>query len=135
MKGRIISAFFHIVMGLGIAIGPYTVFQVCDTSEKIMKCWWSVRAVTALGILLIVAGIFSLLFKEKAALAAISLYNIATSVMVILIPSVLIGGCMKETMPCRSLTFPAIYVMAGIVILFNILFNIGNLFYLKKAGK
>lgn len=131
MKNRTINAFFNILMGLALAIGPYTLFRVCDTSEKVMKCWWSVRAETAIGVLLIFAGILIWVLKNKEALYALNLNNIATGIVAILIPSKLIGGCGKEMMACRSVTFPSIYIISGIVILFSI----GNLIYLKKAGK
>lgn len=128
MKRRIINTFFYIIMGIALAAGPYTVFRVCDTSEKIMKCWWSVRAETVIGALLIFAGILILILKKTETLLFANLYNIALGAAAILIPSVIIGGCGKTTMACRSLTFPAIYVIAALVILFSIV----NIFLLKK---
>lgn len=128
MKNRIINTLFYILTGVLLAIGPYTLFRVCDTSEKIMKCWWSVRAETAIGILIIFAGILSWILKNKEARVALNLNNIATGIIAILIPSWLIGGCAKETMLCRSLTFPAVYIISTVIILFNI----GNLIYLRK---
>lgn len=128
MKNKITNILFYIIMGVLLASGPYTLFQVCDTSEKIMKCWWSVRAETGIGALLIFSGILILVLKSKEALYAINLYNIVIGIVAIVIPNVLIGGCGKETMPCRSLTFPSIYIISAVVILFSI----GNVIYLKK---
>lgn len=128
MKNKLINGFFYIIMGILLAVGPYTLFHVCDTSEKVMKCWWSVRAETAIGGLLIFAGILILLLKSKEIRFAINLNTIGTGVVAILIPSKLIGGCAKETMLCRSLTFPSIYIISVAVIVFSI----GNMIYLKK---
>lgn len=128
MKNKLINAFFYIIMGILLAVGPYTLFRVCDTSEKVMKCWWSVRAETAIGGLLVFAGILILLLKSKEIQYAINLNTIATGIVAILIPSKLIGGCAKEMMPCRSLTFPSIYIISVAIIIFSI----GNIIYLKK---
>lgn len=131
MNRRITNAFFDIIVGLLLAIGPYTVFKVCDTSEKIMKCWWSVRSETVLGGLLIFAGILVLILKKTEYIFLTNLYNIAIAVAAILIPNVIIGGCGKATMACRSLTFPAIYVLAAVTILFSIV----NIISIKKSRK
>lgn len=120
MKKRIVNAFFNIIMGIALAVGPYTLFKVCDTSEKIMKCWWSVRAEMAIGGLLIFTGILILILKKTETLILANIYSISLGVAAILIPSVLIGGCSKTTMACRSLTFPSIYIIAEVVILFSI---------------
>ena len=132
MKNKIINAIFYIITGALLIVGPHTLFKVCDTTEKIMKCWWSTRAEIAIGGLIVFSGIIILFLKNKGVLHTINLNNIASGIAAILIPSVLIGGCGKETMPCRSLTFPAIYIIGAAVILFSIV----NLIYSKKsAGK
>ena len=132
MKNKIINALFYIIAGTLLITGPHTLFKVCDTTEKIMKCWWSTRAEAAIGGLIVFSGIILLFLKSKDALQTINLSNIAAGIAGILIPSVLIGGCGKVTMPCRSLTFPAIYVISAVIILFSI----ANLIYFKKsAGK
>lgn len=128
MNKRIVNAVFYIILGIALAIGPHTLFKVCDTSEKVMKCWWSVRAEIAIGSFLIFSGILILILKKAEFLLLANLYNIAIGVVAILIPSVLIGGCAKEVMPCRSLTFPSIYIIAAAVILSGI----GNIVYLKR---
>lgn len=130
MKKPWINAVFYLIAGVFLMFGPHTVFRVCDTSEKIMKCWWSTVAVNILGGLIAVGGVIMLL---TGAVSAINLYSAAAGTAAILIPSVLIGGCLKETMACRALTFPAIYFISAAVILFSI----GSLIYSrqKKRGE
>lgn len=131
MKNKVINAIFYIIIGLILAIGPYTLFKVCDTTEMVMKCFWSVRAETVLGGLLVFAGVISLILKGKEALYAVNLNSLAIGIAAILVPSKLIGGCAKEMMACRSVTFPSIYIISVIVIVFSIV----NVVYLFKAGK
>lgn len=46
MKKRYISGLLYIIIGLLIAIGPFTIFRVCipQDSDMIMKCYWTARA-------------------------------------------------------------------------------------------
>lgn len=130
MKKPWTNAVFYLIAGVFLAVGPHTLFRVCDTSEKIMKCWWATVAVNVLGGLIAIGGVITLL---TGAVSAVNLYSTAAGVAAILIPSVLIGGCSKETMACRALTFPAVYFISAAVILFGI----GSLIYSrhKKRGK
>lgn len=131
MKNHVLNALIYILTGLAIAVGPYTLFKVCDTSEMVMKCWWTVRAETAIGGLLVFSGILILLLRKKEITYAVNLYNVAAGIVALLIPTVLIGGCGKSIMPCRSTTFPAIYIISVIVILFSI----GNVIYQSRKQK
>lgn len=131
MKNRVLNAVIYIITGSLLAIGPHTFFQVCDKTEKVMKCWWSTRAEIAVGGLLIFSAMIILLSKRKEVVQTLNLYNVAIGIVAILVPKVLVGGCQKVTMPCRSLTFPAIYIIS----VFVILFSIGNMIYLGKMRK
>ena len=55
----------NILMGIMLMIGPWFVFGVCSTEEKVMKCFWSCRALFALGILAILVGILAMLVKNR----------------------------------------------------------------------
>ena len=50
-----VSAITDIVLGLLLAIGPWTIFKTCSTAEKVMKCYYSCRAVLIIGILAAIA--------------------------------------------------------------------------------
>lgn len=130
MKNKLANAAVYLALGILLMAGPYTLFRVCDTSEKIMKCFWATRAVNAVGGLIAFGGILSPVLKDRASLAAVNLFAGAAGVAAILIPAVLIGGCGKATMACNALTFPAVYLISAAVILFSV----GNLIHLKKPG-
>lgn len=119
-----ISSISNILMGLLLMLGPWFIFGVCSTEEKVMKCFWSCRAQFALGILAILIGVLILIAKNKTIINEI-IMSIAISVMSILIPLVIIGGCMKNTMHCRTTTYPIFYVIgiANILIQLFVLFK------------
>jgi hypothetical protein len=124
MKKRAIYGIYFIVIGIILAVGPHTFFAVCPKGEHFMKCWWSAQAEIPIAIMFIVAGITMLAFKSAETQVAISIMTTTLGVMAILIPSVLIGGCMKDTMPCQSITFPCIYVISGATIVVSIFYCI-----------
>lgn len=108
-----ISSIGNILMGILLMTGPWFIFGVCSTEEKVMKCFWSCRALFALGALAVLLGILIFFAKNKSIFNEI-IMSIAISVMGILIPLVIIGGCMKETMHCLTTTFPVVYTICGI---------------------
>lgn len=120
MKNKRINAAVYLAAGILLMVGPYTLFRVCDTGDKIMKCFWATRAVNAVGGLIAFGGVLSLALKGREALAAVNLFAAAAGVTAILIPYVLIGGCAKETMACNALTFPAVCLICAAVILFSV---------------
>lgn len=131
MKNKVTNAVVYLLSGILLMIGPYTLFPVCDTVEKIMKCFWATRAVNTVGGMIAFFGIALLLLKAKDSVSVVNLCSVVAGTAAILLPSVLIGGCAKDTMPCQALTFPAVYLISAVVVLFSV----GNLIYLKKAKK
>ena len=121
MKKRAIYGIYFIIIGALLAIGPHTLFSVCPKGETIMKCWWSAQAEISVGIMLIVAGIAILTFKSQEIQFGICIMTGALGIMTILIPSVFIGGCIKKTMMCQSMTFPCIYIIGGLTTAVSIL--------------
>jgi hypothetical protein len=131
MKNRILSGFFNIIIGVLISFGPSTIFKVCEKSEKIMKCYWSSRAEIGVGILFIATGLLYLGFKHWETSFALNIVSFVISIIAILIPAVLIGGCGNVMMVCRSLSFPVIYVLSVL----SGVYAIGNSIYLIKKAK
>lgn len=131
MKSRLATGIPLIVLGLLIAIGPYTLFKVCDHTEKIMKCYWTARAEIGIGVLIAIAGILIIAFKSRQASISISILNVFTSIVAILVPAVLIGGCGMKTMACRASTFPVLYVLSSI----SIIISAFNSIYLSRVNE
>lgn len=120
--GKILSVLYVILSAL-LMIGPKSIFAVCKVEEKPMKCYWSTQAVLALAVILLAVAVLFFLADSAQTKIILSIVTIVTAAMVILIPAKLIGGCGKLTMACRSLTFPAFYVI-GIVFIVSAIVEI-----------
>lgn len=108
--GKILSI-LYVILSILLIVGPKSIFSVCEVGEKPMKCYWSTQAVIALAVILLVIGVLFYLADSAQTKNMLSIVTVATAAMVILIPAKLIGGCGMMTMACRSLTFPAFYVI------------------------
>lgn len=118
------------LLGLLTALIPTLIFKVCEGMDgKFMKCHWTAQTEVALGIAILVIGILIVLVKEKAAAAAFAVSAAINGVLVILIPTVVIGVCGSSEMACNSGTKPAL-IIAGALIIVASLINVA--FYLTS---
>lgn len=116
MKRKILSI-GTVIIGLLLAFGPQFLFQPCPTTEKFMKCFWSCRALIVVGVILALTAFLQLLTKEKESGRFLSIIGLALCVSAILIPTVIIGGCVKPDMACKMLTFPVTHSLSAIGII------------------
>ncbi|NLK94221.1 MAG: DUF4418 family protein [Clostridiales bacterium] len=130
-KIRVIFGLFNLICGVLLIIGPQTLFKVCESTEKVMKCYWSTRALIGIGILIVVSALLIFIFKDLGEQKVLSILNIFYGLVAILIPKILIGGCKAVTMKCVSLTFPAVYLISSSIIIFSLAY----LIYLIKVNK
>ncbi len=98
--------------GLVLCVGINTAFKVCDSMDKVMKCTYSSRIITALGAIIIVNALFMIHDKAENINSFIRVNTMLLSALVILVPSKLIGGCAKMDMRCQQITFPFVYAIA-----------------------
>lgn len=117
MKQKITSI-GTMAVGILLAAGPQLLFCPCPTAEKVMKCFYSCRALIALGVILLLIGVLEFAAKGAEARCLLAAAGIAVCIFSILIPTVLIGACMKAEMTCRLVTFPITHALstAGIVL-------------------
>ncbi len=128
-KNGLIIGIFYFIVGILVAIGPHTIFAVCEAMEgKYMKCHWTAQAEIGVGIsIAIVGGLYCFIRSSKIRLGLqIALYTVLAQIA--LLPDVLIGVCEKEHMQCRSLTLPALNVLTVL----GIAVGVVNLIYLLK---
>jgi hypothetical protein len=119
MKNRLFPGISFIVLGLLIAIGPFTIFQVCKWDMMIMKCFWTARAELGAGILIAILGILTLLFASSRIRLGLSISAALNGILVLLIPTVLIGVCEESLLPCRVLTLPSLVILSSILIVIS----------------
>ena len=128
MKKKYIFGGIFILFGVMLALLPNKIAPVCHVEEgaKMMKCFWTGRALFGTGILLAVLNIFFCI--TKSAQTGIAVSNILIALYAAAVPTVLIGTCKMPTMMCNAHTKPAVFLTAG-------LFIIANAIYLVLARK
>ena len=130
MKKRIIGIIVA-VLGLLLSLGPQFLFKVCD-SDPVMKCHWTAQAEIGIGIIIFLLGISLVIFKDIRIRLGLSIGIFLSGVYALLLPHMLIGGCIMPSMPCHTTAFPAITVIC-IVLLVSISFNL--FFIFRKISK
>ena len=104
------------LLGLLTALIPTVIFKVCAAMDgKFMKCHWTSQVEVALGIGVLVLGLLIVLSKENAAASAYAVASAVNGVLVILIPTVVIGVCGSADMPCHSGTKPALIIAGALI--------------------
>jgi hypothetical protein len=132
MKNRIFSGTAAVVFGLLIALGPQFLFKVCPVmGDMIMKCHWSARAEIGVGALIAALGIALIIFASPQTRLGLTIGIFLADILALLIPHVLIGGCSGHSMPCRTITFPAITVISILLLIGSAL----NALYLVRKKK
>lgn len=122
------------VLGLLAALIPTVIFKVCEAMDgKFMKCHWTSQTEVAIGIATLVLGVFIVLSKEKAAGAAYAVASAINGVLVILIPTVVIGVCGSADMPCHSGTKPALIIAGALIIVTALINAVSYIVSNKKA--
>lgn len=131
-KNRIITGTIYFVLGILVAAGPHTIFAVCEAMEdKFMKCHWTAQGETGVGIAVAVLGVVLFLSASDKVRIGVQISLFTLLALVALLPDILIGVCTSEHMQCRSLTLPALNVLAVLGIVIGVI----NIFYLtKKKG-
>lgn len=113
MKNKLMSI-GTIVVGVLLAAGPQFLFKVCPVGDKPMKCFYTAKALIAVGVILAVVGALQLLAKQAESKRLLAITGAVVCVMSILFPTVLIGRCMKPDMACNVLTFPVTHTLSAI---------------------
>ena len=116
-KQNIIFASFFVVLGLLLAIAPYTFASVCPLGEKMMKCHWTARIELFIGLTTVVFGAVKFFFADRGFQFGTNLALLLNGLGAILVPSVLIGVCGKVHMHCHSVTRPVLIVLGIVLVL------------------
>lgn len=124
---RILAAII-IILALVVMLVPQ--FTNCSADGKVltlqngktvaMKCTWSAKAELALGVPLLVVGVLMALSRRKETIRSLSLLGAVLGVLVILIPTSLIGVCSSADMNCNAILKPTMIVSGILLILVSL---------------
>ncbi len=116
-----------ILLGVVVALTSWIIFPVCEMhglyaetktgTKLLMPCGYTARAETGIGALIVVAGGLLIARGTRETRQAIGVFSVATGVLVILFPTVLIGMCKLAEHPCRQLTLPALEILGTIIVI------------------
>lgn len=130
---RILFPLFLIIIGAFVAIGPTHIFPVCEATiatvagrQVPMKCFWTAQAELGAGAVLLLGGVLLLLSKSSMFKCGVASMCALVCILIVSIPTLLIGVCPGETMPCHLSTQPALLVSGLIGLLASLVLVIAN---------
>jgi hypothetical protein len=112
-----------ILLALGIAIVPNLTdclsqgltLTLANGAIQPMKCHWTSQAELALAAPALAVGAMMLTTKRKDALRNFSIVGGVLGLAVLSVPTFLIGVCATPTHTCRTIEYPALLLMGGLV--------------------
>ncbi len=118
MKNKLFASIPSIILGILISIAPLTFAKVCQTEGGMhMACYYTGRAALGIGVVIAVLGIVALFVKENVRIG-LSIAVIVNSLLMIAVPTFLIGVCKSTMMHCASVTRPTLIVLSVLALVF-----------------
>ena len=113
-----------LMIALGIATIFVPSFYACAAHGKAiqlpngksipMKCFWTARAETGLGILLLAVGLFLFISRNLESRRFLSLLALILGILIMLFPTALIGVCANPDMLCVVLMKPILLLVGAV---------------------
>lgn len=114
-----------VIVCLAVLVGVIPQFTDCQSQGKAielpngksvpMRCHWTARAELAVGVPLLLCGVGMLLSRRKEMWRQQAVMTMVLGLFVVLLPTGLIGVCMKADMVCHALMKPAL-TLAGVLV-------------------
>jgi len=95
---------------------PTTPTTAAKATTTKPRCYYTARAEMAVAVPLFIVGVFMFVSGRRETWRALSVLGIIEGLFSILLPTVLIGVCLKNTMICREAMEPTLYAAAGLTI-------------------
>jgi hypothetical protein len=133
MKNRIITGTATITGGALVALGPWTLFKICEQSHhaETTTCYWTGRAAIGIGVALVVFGLTYCFFRSPQSRLGLSIGMAITLALLFFTANILIGVCVMPEMSCRLRTLPALNVIS---VLGFVLAVINTVYLLKEPA-
>lgn len=122
MNKKLFAAIAQFVLGVLIAVAPRTFAHVCEVTDMPMACHYTAQAALGIGIVIVIALLAIIgLFVAEATRAGLDIANAVLGVLVILVPTVLIGVCKGAMMHCHMVTLPTLIVLGVLTTVFSVI--------------
>ena len=111
--------FLPTVVGLILAIGVMSVFSACKEpmdDGMWMSCHYAQMYVFADAVVIVILSLIGVFVNNYKVRICCDFIEMALTVLAALIPGVLVGLCMMDTMRCRALFRPFTIVVSAILL-------------------
>lgn len=122
---KILAAIAALIGVLAMATPRY-ILPVCEHYGKLMetkmgmkipmKCSWMAQGELGVGLVILAAGLLLLLSRHAETKKMLNAVLAVIGLIVILLPTTLIGVCPNPEMPC-NLTAPALELLGGLLVI------------------
>ncbi|MDO4634190.1 MAG: DUF4418 family protein [Eubacteriales bacterium] len=120
-RGAIVDM-LRLILSLILTVGSSTFLHACLHDDgSISTCHYAQQMVTALGILLAVLALLSLLLHEDGVRKGLALAGICAGLLTVLTPGILIPVCAMAAMRCRLIMLPSVRLIAGLLTVLSLL--------------
>ncbi|KFI97357.1 DUF4418 family protein [Bifidobacterium stellenboschense] len=117
MKNKLIASVPSIVIGALIAIAPQTFAHACTGHGMFGACHWSQQTATGIGVVILALGVIALFSGPKTRMG-LNIAVIADCLLLLAVPTILIGVCPGAMMHCRMVMLPTLIVLGVLGIAF-----------------
>jgi hypothetical protein len=119
---KYISGIVFFLLGLLVVLGPRYLFKVCTPDESgFPLCHWSAQAEIGVGALISALGIGLVICEDRKIRFGLVIGILLSSIVVLCIPHILIGGCEMPSMACRKTAFPCITLIGVILMIYSVI--------------
>jgi hypothetical protein len=94
---------------------------LADGRQVPMKCYWTARASLVVAIPLLVVGLLLAFSRQREPRRALALLGVIDGILVILLPTWLIGVCQHPGASCNLVMKPALILMGILVIVASLI--------------
>ena len=110
MKNKLFASVPNILFGALIAIAPQTFAHACT-------CHYSQQAATGIGVVILVLGVVALFVNAQVRIG-LNIAAIANALLLLAVPTFLIGICKGAMMHCRMVMLPTLIVLGVLTLVF-----------------
>lgn len=110
MKNKLIASVPAIIVGALAAVAPQTFAHACQGHDTFGACHWSQQAATGIGVVILALGVIALFVGPKTRIG-LNIAVIADSLLLIAVPTFLVGVCPGAMMRCRMVMLPTLIVL------------------------
>ena len=116
MKNKLFASVPNILFGALITIAPQTFAHACTGHDMPSACHYSQQAATGIGVVILVFGVVALFVAPQIRIG-LNIAAAADALLLLAVPTFLIGICKGAMMHCRMVMLPTLIVLGVLGIL------------------